>query len=61
MPFVYHIRSADFRGTTLYPLNRLRDRYPDVYEAQRAKYRGREWLLEARVPLLDVLWNDVIH
>ncbi len=61
MPCVYHMKAADFRGATIYPLNRLRERYPEVYDAQRAKYAGREVLMEARISLLDVLWNDVIH
>jgi hypothetical protein len=59
MAAVYHIK-RDFRGTTLYPLNLLQDVYPDAYAAQRAKYHGREGLMEYRIPLLDVRWNDVI-
>jgi hypothetical protein len=49
------------RGETLYPLNALRSAHSDVYERERAKYAGREVLLELRIPLLDVLWNDAVH
>jgi hypothetical protein len=58
---LYHRKSPDFRGSVLYPLNVLREIAPDLYERQRAKYAGREELLRQRVPLLDCLWNDVLH
>jgi hypothetical protein len=58
---LYHVRHDNFRGDTLYPLNQLANVAPDLYEAQRAKYRGREALCAQRVPVLDCLWNDVIH
>ncbi len=61
MPFLYHIKSALFQGDTIYPLNQLRERSPEVYARQRRKYVGREALMERRVPLLDKLWNDVVH
>ena len=50
------------RGKVLYPLNRLRATHPDLYERERSKYDGRSAaLLELRIPLLDVLWNDAVH
>lgn len=48
-------------GSVLYPLNELRERDPDTFVRARAKYEGREQVLELRVPLLDCLWNDVLH
>jgi hypothetical protein len=48
-------------GTILYPLNQLKDLYPEVYESQVKKYEGREKLLTTEIPLLDCLWNDVLH
>ena len=61
MPFLYHARPARMRGETLYPLNALRTIDPDLYEQERRKYAGREELLELRIPVLDVLWNDALH
>jgi hypothetical protein len=61
MPFLYHARPARMRGDTLYPLNALRARHPDLYEDERRKYVGRELLLELRIPVLDVLWNAALH
>ena len=61
MQFVYHRRPPDLRGEILYPLNALRARYPDAYERQAAKYRGREKLMATPVPPLGLLWNDVLH
>jgi hypothetical protein len=61
MQFVYHRRPPDLRGEILYPLNALRARYPDAYERQAAKYRGREKRMATSVPPLGLLWNDVLH
>lgn len=48
-------------GTVLHPLNELRDVDPGAWARERAKYEGREQVLDLRVPLLDCLWNDVLH
>ena len=49
------------RDETLYPLNLLRTAHPDLYEHELRKYVEREELLELRIPVLDVLWNDALH
>jgi hypothetical protein len=59
--FVYHRRSSRFVGVTIHPLNILRNLEPEIAAQEIKKYEGREQLLEARVPPLDCLWNDVIH
>jgi hypothetical protein len=64
MAFVYHMKPFDMRGEVLHPLNALKDRYPDVYEKQIAKYGddpGRKKLPQRRIPKLDCLWNNVIQ
>lgn len=61
MQFLYHARPNEMRGDVLHPLSALRARFPDLYEKERAKYRGREILFELRIPILDVLWNDALH
>ena len=58
---LYHLLSDDLRGDVLHPLNRLRDLHPDLHARYARKYRGREALMERRVPGLDCLWNDVLH
>jgi hypothetical protein len=58
---LYHRRSRNFWGNILYPLNALKKSAPELYQAHRAKYDGREWVMDQRVPLLDCLWNDVLH
>jgi hypothetical protein len=60
-PMLYHLMPSPLIGDTLYPLNRLKHLSPDTYRHQVAKYRGRDALLERRIPLLDCLWNDVLH
>jgi len=59
--FVYHLCAADFRGTELLPLHMLRERYPDVYVAERTKYEGRESVLEFQVPHLGARWGDTVN
>jgi len=58
---LFHARPPDLRGETLYPLNQLKDIHPALYEHEKRKYMGREAVLEFRIPLLDVLWNDTLH
>ena len=61
MGFVYHLCSRDMRGTTLFPLNGLKDRYPDIYTRERKKYEGRESVLDWIVPGLGVRWADTVN
>lgn len=48
-------------GTVLYPLNALKDREPEVWRQEVAKYEGREHVLEKPITPLGCLWNDVLH
>ena len=61
MPFVYHLCSDDFRGITLFPLNALRAAHPDIYDRERAKWAGREPVLQWQVPHLGVAWGDTVN
>jgi hypothetical protein len=48
-------------GNILYPLNTLREIDKDTYESHSSKYMGRETLMEQKIPVLNCLWNDVLH
>lgn len=48
-------------GTTLYPLNQLRDIDPQIYTQKASKYTGREHVMGRHIPILNCLWNDVLH
>jgi len=61
MIYLYHMVPPDQSGTTLYPLNQLRDINPELYKQKASKYTGREHVTERQIPLLDCLWNDVLH
>lgn len=61
MPVLYHRVPKSLRGERLYPLNQLRDIYPDLYATEVEKYSNRRYLLDERVPGLGCLWNDVLH
>jgi hypothetical protein len=59
--YVYHWVPADLQGQILYPLNQLKSIYPSLYLTKAAHYQNREAVMQARLPLLDCLWNDVLH
>jgi len=59
--YVYHWVPADLKGHILYPLNQLKSIYPSLYVTKAANYQGREAVMQARLPILDCLWNDVLH
>lgn len=61
MAYLYHRVPLDMRGDILYPLNQLKDIYPDIYGKENAKYVGREVVKSQRIPILNCLWNDVLH
>ena len=60
MASLYHIVPASMQGSILYPLNQLRDINPALYDAQAAKYVGREYIMNKTIPYFDCLWNDVL-
>lgn len=61
MANLYHAVPRIMTGTMLYPLNQLREIDTELYETQARKYRGRERLMQRRIPLLgNCLWNDVL-
>lgn len=61
MSLIYHMIPRNFIGNILYPLNQLKTRLPEIYTVQAQKYVGREILMQRKIPLLDCLWNDVLH
>jgi hypothetical protein len=61
MNYIYHRVPTNLKGETLYPLNTLKNIYPDIYANETSKYAGREYVKEQRISLFDnALWNDVI-
>lgn len=60
MAFLYHAIPDNFRGTTIYPLNQMKNVYPDVYEERVKLYAWRKQVMEQRVYPLDCLWNDCV-
>lgn len=59
--FLYHSVPTEVFGNTLYPLNVLKEKHPRVYEKEVQKYLGREHVMQQHIPILDCLWNDVLH
>lgn len=61
MIYLYHSVPKNLQVSILYPLNALKEKHPDIYEQQVSKYVGREHITQQRIPILDCLWNDVLH
>lgn len=61
MSVVWHGVPQQMVGTTVVPLGELRSVDADLYETQRAKYAGREAVLDYRIPLLDRGFLDTVH
>lgn len=61
MTYLYHGVPEKMEGTQLIPLNEMFKSHTDLYEQYMDKYKGREEILERRIPLLDCLWNDVVQ
>jgi len=61
MNYLYHMVPDKMKGNFLIPLNALKKKYPSAYREEVKKYKGRESILKIKVPILNCLWNDVIH
>lgn len=59
--FIYHRKLPIFKGDFIYPLNELKNIYPDAYELVAGKYQGREELINKVIPGFNVLWNNVVQ
>ncbi len=61
MTYLYHHVPKNMQGDTLYPLNVLKEKYPEAYAEHARKYAGREEAMQFVIPKLDCLWNDALH
>lgn len=61
MPYLYHGVPEQMIGNMLIPLNQMHAVNPQLREEYLKKYKGREWVLQTKIPLLDCLWNDMVH
>lgn len=61
MTYLYHGIPEDMKGDSLIPLNEMMSVDSGLREKYLEKYKGREEILERKIPLLDCLWNDVVQ
>jgi len=61
MNYLYHRVPKNVRGNILYPLNAIKEIHPEIYEQEVSKYNGREHIARQQIPVLNCLWNDVLH
>lgn len=59
--YLYHMVPGDMVGSTLHPLNDLREINPDLYLSKAMKYSKRPEVMKQFIPTLECLWNDVLH
>lgn len=59
--FLYHIYPKKMQGNILLPLNRLKLMQPQLFDEYLESYRDRKHVVNRKIPILDCLWNDVIH
>ena len=60
MPSLYHRVPSNMMGTTLYPLNTLRYKFPAIFAREERKYWDRSHLPRIVIPRLGCPWNDVL-
>lgn len=61
MQYLYHGVPQQIIGHRLMPLNQMQAVNPELCGQYLQKYKSRQEILQKRVPLLDCLWNDVVH
>ncbi len=61
MNYIYHGVPDQMIGTELKPLTQIYETNSELHKKYSEKYKGREELLERRIPLLNCLWNAVVH
>lgn len=61
MPYIYHGIPEDMKGSELIPLSKMLEVDPVLRAQYLEKYKGREEILERRIPLLNCLWDDVVQ
>jgi hypothetical protein len=59
--YLYHAAPESMYGNELLPLNQMPNSMAEIKKLHLKKYKGREEILERRIPFLDCLWNDVIQ
>ena len=60
--FVYHIKPANFKGTSILPLSQLEEEYPAIYKREVAKYgKARMKELDEPIKSLKCKWRDVVN
>lgn len=49
------------RGDKLIPLSQMQSKDLELHDKYLEKYKGREEIVERKIPLLGCLWNDVVQ
>ena len=58
---LYHLRSPNFIGNTIYPISALDNIHPEIAQIAKRKYAGRESLLEIKLPVANCCISELIH
>ncbi len=58
--YLYHRVPTRVIGSVIRPLNQLKELDQDLYDLQKAKYKGRDDVAEQTIPPLNCGWGDVV-
>lgn len=58
--YFYHLKPNKMMGKNLLPLSSLEEEFPSIAKGYIKSYKGRERILNKKIPPLDCRWKDVI-
>lgn len=58
---LYHIKRKLFIWDTIYPLNQLWYKSPELYDQYKKNYLGREHIIDNIIPVINCKLHDVVH
>jgi hypothetical protein len=61
MNYIYRGTPQSMHGNKLIPLNAMGHEMDKIRSEHTAKYKGRETIMQQKIPLLNCLWNDVVQ
>ncbi|NRA68299.1 MAG: hypothetical protein HRU19_27695 [Pseudobacteriovorax sp.] len=59
--YLYHLKPKNLEGSILYPLNQIKERFPEAYHDHYKKYQNRADLPKIQVPKTGLTWSDFLH
>jgi len=58
---LYNVKRKNLIWNTIFPLNKLEDKYPELYKKYKEIYNWREEMMNIIIPKMNCKFNDVIQ